>query len=215
MWEFFQAGGPFMWVLLATSVVALAFIIERGIALRRSRLVPASLEQAIDRCHGREDLTTLQMACQQHPSTLARLVMTAVEHLSGPKADNADAVQTRARNEVQSLERGLVVLEVVVGISPLLGLIGTIHGLIILFGELGRQGLTENAAFAKGISIALNTTLMGLLIAVPTLVAWSYYTKKVESSAVEMETILDDFLRRIYRRRAKPAHEEPPAVETD
>ena len=215
MWEFLQAGGPFMWVLLATSVVALAFIIERGIALRRSRLVPASLEQAIDRCHGREDLTTLQMACQQHPSTLARLVMTAVEHLSGPKADNADAVQTRARNEVQTLERGLVVLEIVVGIAPLLGLIGTIHGLVILFGDLGRQGVTDNAAFARGISIALNTTLMGLLVAVPTLVAWSYYTKKVESSAVEMETIMSDFLRRLYRRKAKTGNEEPPAVETE
>lgn len=204
-----------MWVLLATSVVALTFIIERGIALRRSRLVPAKLEQAIDRCHGQEDLPKLQMECQQYRSALGRLVMTAVEHLSGPKADNADAVQTRARNEVQTLERGLVVLEVVVGVAPLIGLIGTIHGLIILFGDLGRQGVTDNAAFARGISIALNTTLMGFLVAVPTLVAWSYYTKKVESAAVEMETILDDFLRRLYRRKAKTGNEESPVAETE
>lgn len=204
-----------MWALLATSVVALAFILERGVALRRSRIVPLALESAIDRCHGREDLPSLDRACRQHPSSLARLVNTAIEHLSGPKADNADAVQTRARNEVQFLERGLVVLEVVVGISPLLGLIGTIHGLIILFGDLGRQGVTDNAAFARGISIALNTTLMGLLIAVPTLVAWSYYTKKVETCAVELETILDDFLRRLYRRGGAPTEAEalPPEAE--
>jgi biopolymer transport protein ExbB len=205
MLNFLQAGGPFMWVLLATSVVALAFIIERGWALRRNRLLPTQLESAIDRCHGLEDLPALQMACHQNPSTLARLVGVAIEHLSAPKSDNAAAVQTRARNEVQSLERGLVVLEVVVGISPLLGLIGTIHGLIILFGDLGQQGITDNSAFARGISIALHTTLAGLLIAVPTLIAWSYYTKKVESVAVEMETVLDDFIRRLYRRSGDPA----------
>lgn len=198
-----------MWVLLATSVVALAFIIERGLALRRSRLLPAGLESAIDRCHGHEDLTVLQMACQQYPSTLARLVMVAIEHLSSPKSDNSTAVQTRARNEVQSLERGLVVLEVVVGISPLLGLIGTIHGLIILFGDLGQQGVTDNAAFARGISIALHTTLSGLMIAVPTLIAWSYYTKKVEAAAIEMETVLDDFLRRMYRRHRAEVETAP------
>jgi biopolymer transport protein ExbB len=155
------------------------------------------------------------MECQQYRSALGRLVMTAVEHLTGPKADNADAVQTRARNEVQTLERGLVVLEIVVGIAPLLGLIGTIHGLVILFGDLGRQGVTDNAAFARGISIALNTTLMGLLVAVPTLVAWSYFTKKVESAAVEMETIMSDFLRRLYRRKAKTGDEELPVAETE
>jgi biopolymer transport protein ExbB len=63
---------------------------------------------------------------------------------------------------------------------------------------LGAAGLAENAVLAKGIAIALNTTLMGLLIAIPSLVAWSYYTKKVETLAVEMETLCDEFLRRQY-----------------
>lgn len=190
-----------MIVLLLTSVVSVAFTLERGFALWRSRVTPPSIEGALETCSTPEDLTALRVLCQQQRSALGRIVLAAIEHLPLPKSDNADSVQTRARHEVVQLERGLVVLEVVVGIAPLLGLVGTVHGLITLFAGLGTTGLTDNAALAKGIGIALNTTLMGLLIAIPTLIAWSYFTKKVESLAVEMETLLDDFLRRQYRPR--------------
>src|SRR6185436_17037080 len=107
-------------------------------------------------------------------------------------------------HEVLQLERDLVMLEIVVGIAPLLGLVGTIHGLITLFGDLSRAGLGDNAAMARGIAIALNTTLAGLLIAIPSLVAWSYDNKKVERLAVEMESLCDEFLRRFYRHEEKP-----------
>jgi biopolymer transport protein ExbB len=208
MWQFLVAGGPFMIVLVLTSIVGLTFIIERGLALRRSKVVPESVEEAVVKVVTRDDLQALRVLCQQERSSLGRLVLLAIEHLPWPKADNADCVQTRARHEVVLLERGLVVLEIVVGIAPLLGLVGTIHGLITLFGDLGRTGLADNSVLAKGIAIALNTTLMGLLIAIPTLVAWSYFTKKVESLAVEMETMLDDFLRRQYRQTIELAPTE-------
>jgi biopolymer transport protein ExbB len=102
-----------------------------------------------------------------------------------------------------------VVLEIVVGISPLLGLVGTVHGLITLFRDLGQAGLGDNTVVAKGIAIALNTTLMGLLIAIPSLVTWSYYSKKVESFGVEMESLLDDFLRRQYSQSGQPDTNSP------
>jgi biopolymer transport protein ExbB len=97
------------------------------------------------------------------------------------------------------LERGLVVLEIVVGIAPLMGLVGTIFGMMTLFGGLAEQGLGDNAVLAKGISFILRFTMMGLLIAIPSLIAWSYYTKKVEMLAVEMESVCTEFLSRIYR----------------
>jgi len=193
-----------MFLLVLTSIVGLAFMVERGLALRRRKVVPPSVEEALEKTNTDEDVQALRVLCQQQRSTLGRLVLLAIEHLPWPKADNVDSVQTRARNEIVQLERGLVVLEVVVGIAPLLGLVGTLHGLITLFGDLGRLGLADNSVLAKGIAIALNTTLTGLLIAIPTLVAWSYYTKKVESLAVEMETLLDEFLRRQYRHRTRP-----------
>lgn len=206
MWKFLVAGGPFMFLLVVASIVSVTFIIERGFALRRKKVVPDELERALDRCPNRAGLPALQVACQQSASTLSRVVTTGLEHLTGPKEDTLDAVQTRARQEVQVLERGLVVLEIIVGIAPLLGLVGTVHGLITLFGDIGATGITDNAVMARGISIALNTTLAGLLIAIPSLVAWSYYSRRVETYAVELETLMDDFLRRQYRRRSGSDH---------
>jgi len=100
------------------------------------------------------------------------------------------------------LERGLVVLEVAVGIAPLLGLVGTIYGMITLFSNLGQSSQLDNAALAKGIGLILYSTLAGLLIAIPALCAWSYFAKKVERLAVQMETLCGEFLRRQYRERS-------------
>ncbi len=199
MLKFLEAGGPFMILLVLTSVVSVAFIIERAFALRRNKVTPDVVEDALDRCHSRDDVSNLQVICQQKPSVLSRLVLLAIEHLPFPKSDNAESIQTQARHEVVRLERGLVILEIITGIAPLLGLVGTLHGMIVLFGDIGRAGMGDNAAIARGISITLNTTLMGLLIAIPSLVAWSYFSKRVEALAIEMETLLDDFLRRQYR----------------
>jgi biopolymer transport protein ExbB len=198
MIEFLRAGGPIMILLVITSVVGLAFIIERSLALRWGNVIPPEVEQAMNEAKSAADLPNLEMICQDRPSTFSRVLLTAQKHLNRPRQENADAIETRARHEVLGLERGLVVLEVVVGIAPLLGLVGTIHGLITLFADLGRMGVSDNTVLAKGIAIALNTTLAGLLIAIPSLVAWSYFNKKVQTLAVEMETLCDEFLRRFY-----------------
>jgi biopolymer transport protein ExbB len=206
MFEFIRAGGVFMIFLLATSVVGLTFIIERGLALRWKKVIPPDVEDAVNKSHAPEHLAELRHVCQSNPSSFSRLILTAQDHLQRPRQENLDAIETRARHEVLQLERGLVVLEIVVGIAPLLGLVGTIHGLIQLFGDLGRAGLSDNSVLAAGIAIALNTTLTGLLIAIPSLVAWSYYNKKVETLTVEMETLCDEFLRRFYAgvKKARP-----------
>ncbi len=187
----------FIIALVVTSIISVAFMVERGLALRWAKAVPPGVERAVQNYSGARDLRHLQHVCEQSPSALARLILFASEHLDWPKNETVDVVETRARHEVSKLERGLVVLEIIVGISPLLGLVGTIYGLITLFGSMGQN--VDNAKFAQGISLALNATLLGLLIAIPTLVAWSYYNKKVETLAVEMESLCDEFLRKHYR----------------
>src|SRR5690606_19915518 len=132
-------------------------------------------------------------ACQSHPSPIGNLLLLARDHLKWPKQENISSLETHARHEVVKLGRGLVILEIIVGIAPLTGLVGTLHGLISLFATLGSTGMTDNAAVAKGISIALNTTLMGLIVAIPSLIAWSYYNSKVETLAAEMENLADQF----------------------
>src|SRR5208282_5381773 len=114
---------PVVYVLLfVTSVVGVTFIIERGWALRWRRVVPVEVEAAVESCQSPQDVPMLRRVCQQHDSAMSRLLLVAADHLDWPKAENVDALQTRARQEVTRLERGLVVLEIIVGIAPLLGL---------------------------------------------------------------------------------------------
>lgn len=201
MWEFLRAGGPVMFLLVLTSIAGVTFIIERGLALRWRKVIPQPVESAVERCNSPRDAAAVLSASRAHPSPLSRLLLLANEHLDWSKQENADSVETAARHEVIQLERGLVVLEIIVGIAPLMGLVGTLHGLITLFASLGNVGVSDNAALARGISIALNTTLMGLIVAIPSLIAWSYYNKKVETLAVEMEALCERFLRTQYREK--------------
>src|SRR4051812_11027238 len=191
-----------VYILLGlTSVVGLTFVVERGIALQWRKVVPADIEAAVQSCQSAEDVAKLRQVCEQQPSALGRLLLQAAEHLDWPKAENEDALQTRARHEIVRLERGLVVLEVIVGIAPLLGLVGTIAGMMTLFGGIGQTGLPEAGKLAAGIAIILKATLWGLLIAIPSLISWSYFSKKIETLAVEMETLCDQFIRRQYREK--------------
>lgn len=193
-----------VYILLGlTSLVGLTFVVERGIALQWNKVVPPKIEAALDSFDSLEKIGPLRRVCDQNPSPLGRLLLYSLEHLDWPKAENVDALQTRARHEIVRLERGLVVLEVIVGIAPLLGLVGTIAGMMTLFGDIGQTGLTEAGKLAAGIALILKATLWGLLIAIPALIAWSYFSKKVETLAAEMEALCDQFVRRLYREKAE------------
>jgi biopolymer transport protein ExbB len=200
-----------MGVLYAASVIGLTFIIERGLALRAGKVMPPEVTSALETCRTAEDLPMLRRICQQHPSPLSRLLLRAEQLRHYSRAENTGGLETAARHEVSRLERGLVVLEITVGIAPLLGLVGTIYGLITLFAELGASGLGDNSRLANGIALALNATLLGLLTAIPSLVAWSYYTKKVETMAIEMASLCDGFLRQLYHREDASEMADTPA----
>jgi biopolymer transport protein ExbB len=189
-----------IYILLAlTSVVGLAFIVERGLALRWGKVVPPDITASLAACKTREDVEKLRRVCAQKPSALGRLLTLAADHLDWPKVENVETLQTAARHEIVRLERGLVVLEIIIGIAPLLGLVGTIAGMMTVFGDLGQTGLSDAGKLAQGIALILRATLIGLLIAIPSLIAWSYFSKKVEVLGVEMEALCDDFIRKQYR----------------
>ncbi len=191
-----------VYILLGlTSVIGLGVVIWRGWALRWNNVVPAELATAVMDCRTEQDLENLRQFCKAEASPLSCLILIADEHRDWPKADNEAAVETSARHEVVKLEQGLVVLEIIVGIAPLLGLVGTIFGMMTVFGDIGHTGLgnmNDASKLAQGISLILRTTLIGLLISIPALVAWSYFSKKVEVLAVEMETVCSEFIRRQY-----------------
>jgi biopolymer transport protein ExbB len=189
------------WLLAVTSVAGVTVVFWRAWMLRWGKVAPSQIVEALEACHTEQDLARLRVACESRPSPLGRLLLFAANHLAWPKAENVSSLETAARREVVRLERGLVVLEIIIGIAPLLGLVGTILGMMGVFKDIGETGLNNASALAHGISLILNATLVGLLIAIPALVAWGYFSKKVEVLAVEMETLCDEFIRRQYAER--------------
>ena len=210
VWTFFVTGGLFMWPLLACSMVAVTTIITRGMALRRKNVLPLVVESEIERLVPGGSAERLARIVQNDESALARIARTALQNLRAPRSETVDIIETKARHELIVLERGLIVLEIITGIAPLLGLIGAVSGLVHVFSALGlSSGASNTAAIAKGIAEALNATVFGLSIAVPTLVAFSYFSKKIEVMSVEMETLVVELIGKCYYGRVsrdEPAH---------
>ena len=181
-----------------TSVIGLGVVLWRAWTLRWGAVAPPQIAAAVAVCHTSDDVEKLRNLCERQPSPLGRLLLFAADHLNWPRAENVSSLETAARREIVRLERGLVVLEIIIGIAPLLGLVGTIIGMMTVFNDIGEAGLSNASKLAQGISLILKATLIGLLIAIPALVAWGYFSKKVEVLAVEMETLCDEFIRRQY-----------------
>ena len=196
---FFAKGGLFMWPLLACSIVSVTIMILRGLALRRINVMPPLIEEEIERLAPAETPDLLSRLLRHDGSSLARITRVALQHLRGPRSENVEAVQTRARHEMGRLVRGLIILEVIIGIAPLLGLIGAVSGLVHVFSHLGlSSGASDTRQIALGIAEALNATVFGLSIAVPTLIGFTYFSRKVEVMSVEMETLVVELINKLY-----------------
>lgn len=209
--QFFSKGGFFMYLLAACSVVGVAVILLRLLALRRDLVISPALQQEVERMQSdSEDPTGRLLALlMADRSPLGRVIRVALKHLDTPRSENQDAVQVAARREMVQLEQGLFVLEILVGITPLLGLLGAVSGLVKVFEAFGANGgQSDSHVIASGIAEALSTTVVGLAIAIPCLIAHSSFVRKLETIASEMESIVSLLLTKCYqhrlRRRATP-----------
>ena len=188
-------------VLIFTSMVSFFLIVERSLALRRNVVIPARLVELQGICRTQDEVLSLRTTANKFHSPYGNLISCAIDHLHLPRDENMELLQTRARAEVSKMERGIVMLEIVTGVAPLLGLVGTIFGLITLFQGMGVEATAEQTAlFSEGISIALKATSLGLVVAIPSLIGWSYFNRKVETLSIEMENLCDQFLRSQYSR---------------
>jgi biopolymer transport protein ExbB len=205
VFHFFEQGGFFMGLLLLCSVISVAVMIWRGAALRWKTVIPPEIESAIERLQpsdAGEGVKRLAQFVREDPSALGGIVRTGLRHLAWPKSENVEAVQTKARHQIVRLENGLFILEVIVGIGPLLGLLGAVSGLVTVFAAFGEASTAQDPRMiAKGISEALSTTIVGIAVAIPSLIAHSYFSKKVEAMAAEMESLTADLLAKCYSRR--------------
>ncbi len=205
--RFIADAGIFIYPVILCSIIGLAVILERGFALRRPRIIPSPLSRAIQELGWGESPERVEKLCQNEKTVLSRLSRSCLQNITWSKFENTEALQVKARAEIAQLERGLVILEIITGIGPLLGLLGTLSGLITIFGSVGSHGIaTQGAAIAHGISEALHTTLAGLAIAVPCLVAHSIYSRRVEAFGVELENLCSDLLAKIYTEAPTPEY---------
>jgi biopolymer transport protein ExbB len=195
--SFFVKGGPFMILLILLSIFGLTAAILRSWRLRESVILPSQITNAIENLQPGDTLEALYETMERHPSAMSRILGTLINHLNWPKSENLEAVQTRARHEISRMEKGLIVLEIGAGAGPLIGLLGTLSGLVGIFAELGGAG--DPVIVAKGISEALNTTIVGLAVAVPCLIFHSYFMRRIEMMAVSMESVASDLLAKLYQ----------------
>ena len=178
MIEILKGAGIFIYPLSLCSVVGVFVICERLFSLRRSAILPGGAVEEITRGNG---------GMGNSRSAIGRIIQFWHKH-----EKDEGAVKAYARLEVNKMERGLVFLEIIVGAAPLLGLLGTVTGLVTVFGNVSLDtGLPDPAAFTKGISLAMTTTVIGLTVAIPCLIASSYFQRLVETYAVQIESLLE------------------------
>ncbi len=187
MIELFQQGGVLMYPLAFCSVVALAIIVERALNLRRTKVIRPDITQVIENIKSPEDLGLAYSICEKNKGPFSAVVLTALEMKKLPKEQIKEAILDTGRQQTRCLERGLVVLDTVAGISPLLGILGTVLGMIQIFRDITQFGIGQSSALASGIQLALVTTATGLFIGIPALVAYNYFTNKVDGLVMDLE----------------------------
>lgn len=197
--DWFVKGGVVMWPLLVCSVAAVAIIIERTWALQRKRIIAGGLVAEIQRQPRSPDLTEkVRTLAQQDATVLGELARTALSHAWLAKSENVEAVQAMARQQMAKLERGLTTLAIVVELGPLLGLLGAVSGMVRVFGDVAKHGISDPQLISGGISEALIATFTGLAISIPALVAYMYLRRRIDILALEIERHVDELLKHLY-----------------
>jgi biopolymer transport protein ExbB len=181
-----EAAGWPIWPLIIASIIALALIIERLWSLRQSVVAPPGLVDKV-LVEFRERGATPELlgrTAQQGP--LGRILAAGLANVKAPRPVMKEAIEEVGRIVTHDLERFLPTLGTIAAIGPLLGLLGTVIGMIEIFGSQGSTG-SNPIALAHGISIALYNTAMGLIVAIPSMIFYRYFRGKVDGLVVEME----------------------------
>lgn len=187
MLEILLAGGWLMLPILACSVVALAIIVERFYALHPARVVPQRARNLARRCALQPAANTEQLKALREDSPLGRVLAAGLANRGVPRDALKEAIEEAGRHEVHGLNRFLNALGTIAAITPLLGLLGTVIGMISVFATITSAGVGNPTALAGGISQALMTTAAGLFVAIPSLVFSRYFHRRVDDLVVAME----------------------------
>jgi biopolymer transport protein ExbB len=192
--DLIQRGGWVMYPILFCSLVALAIILERIWALRRSRVIPRSLVLSVNDLLARRQYNDAAFLCQDGQSSAARLIREGLKHIGQRRELFKDVMEETGRRESNFLASHLELLGVIASISPLLGLLGTVSGMINAFGAVAQAGMGNPGLLAGGIGQALLTTAAGLIIAIPAMLIHRLLVGRVETLTSDLEDLGSDLL---------------------
>lgn len=203
IFEVIFRGGILMWPIMACSVIALAITIERFFSLRRATIDTREFMDTMRQVLRQGRIPEAIEICDETDAPVARIMKAGILKHNQTKEDIREAIEDAGHLEIPRLERYLSTLATCANIAPLLGLLGTVAGMIKAFAQIqNKKGLVNPSDLAEGISNALVTTAAGLTVAIPTIVVYNYFVTRVDNMILEMEISSSELLELLTKGRA-------------
>ncbi|GJL80556.1 MAG: translocation protein TolQ [marine bacterium B5-7] len=201
MFELIQSGGILVWVIILCSVISFAIVIERFWTLKRSAVTPFGLMDQVEKILDEDELDPAKVSEIRRGSPLGRILAAGMVNIEQHRVVMKEAVEEAGRHVIHDLERYLNALGTIAAITPLLGLLGTVIGMIDVFAAITTAGVGNPTVLAGGISKALITTAAGLTVGIPSLMFHRYFRGRVAELAVNMEQEALRFLEYVHGER--------------
>ncbi|MFH1844742.1 MAG: MotA/TolQ/ExbB proton channel family protein [bacterium] len=208
MWELIRSGNIMMIPIILCSLIGLAIFVERLLTLRRHRIIYPEIAEAVETLAAGNDYSVAYAICERKPGAFANLVRTGLDHAEDDWEIIQQVLQEAGRQEGVRLIRHLGILETVAAVAPLLGLLGTVTGMIRVFSSVSAHGLGYAEHLSGGISEAMITTAAGLMVGIPALVGHNWLEGRAKGIIFELEcyaTKVLDTLRRRQPMNSAPA----------
>jgi len=187
MLDFIIKGGVFIYPIIICSIISLTIFMEKIWSLKRNRVIPATFLDTIERLLKKEDIAEALKLCGENSSSISRIFSAGIKNYGKRREIIKERIEEVGRREAIVLGRYVEALATIASVSTLLGLLGTIAGMIKIFSVISLQSVVNPSTLAGGISEALYTTAAGLTVAIPTLIFYRYLSSKSNSLIVEME----------------------------
>lgn len=203
MWELIQKGGITMYPIILLSVIALAVFLERLISLRKEKYVPKAFYEQLVNLLRKRNINEAVEVCKANKSALARISETIITNTDLPLSRLLEVAEESGRSEASKLDKFLPSLQTIVAIAPLLGLLGTVLGMIKIFDVIALQGTGSAEALSSGIAEALLTTAAGLVVAIPAQIFYFIAKARADAIGAALEKASSDVMNLLFKEDEK------------
>jgi biopolymer transport protein ExbB len=207
VWSWFKKGGPLMYPIALCSLLSLAVILERIFALQRRKVIPTQVFKELQNYWNRGEIHSILPLCEQSESPLTRILAAGFRRIGLGLLETERALEVAGQHEVSLLTTNLRVLGAVGVITPMLGLLGTVTGMIKAFENIAQSGAGNPNLVASGIAEALTTTAAGLIVAIPSLAAYHFFRGRIDRLIYELEEIATTLLAGLHEKEVSVTNE--------